>query len=47
MTDGAEPEVLYGFLVQGLFRRYAKLEAPGTAWATVRNAAVDEGWISP
>ena len=46
-AEGAREEVVFGFLVQFLLRRYAQVEETDLAWSTVRNAAIDEGWIEP
>jgi hypothetical protein len=47
MAEGADPALLYGFLVHFLFRRYAQFEEAETAALTVRSAAVDQGWTQP
>lgn len=46
-AEGAQEEVVFGFLVQALLRRYAEIEEPDLAWSTVRHSAVDQGWIEP
>lgn len=46
-VEGADESLLTGFLTQFMLRRLGAIDEPDLAWRTVREVAVDEGWIEP
>lgn len=46
-VEGADELLLTSFMTQFMLRRLSAIEEPDLAWSTVRDVAVDEGWIEP